>query len=85
MKNYKRNINIVWERVGDGLVAVNGDKGEIYEFNETAEFIWKILKTEKSYKEVFDLFCQEYDDVCDGQLKESVKTMVERGLLLKSG
>lgn len=73
--------DLVSQEAEDGIIVVDTTNGVIHELNETAMAVWMLLKSTKEYEKIVDDLRKVFEDVKDEIVKETIKQMVERGLI----
>lgn len=79
---YKRK-NLVSEKVGDETLIIDHEKGRLITLNQTAGYIWDLLKTPKTEKEVLDSYTKKYGrDKARDSLK-ALKDLKKPGVIVQ--
>lgn len=60
MKKISVNRSIIFQKIDDKLVGFDIDRSALYTFNETAEFIYKKLKTGNTAEKVAKQLAKKY-------------------------
>lgn len=55
--------DLIMRKIDDTLLAYNEKTGDLFEFNETSEYILEKLKERFTLEEIYKQLCAEYD--CD--------------------
>ncbi len=86
-QNVKIRDGLIMRKLDNTLLAYNENSGDMYEFNETSEFIVDKLKEEKSLKEIYELLCSGYEEERDVILHDYevlIKQLIDLNVLLIS-
>ena len=79
-KQYKRNENFVFRKIGDEMILVPiknnvGDMGYIYNLNELGAFIWEHLDGKDRLLDIKNSIVEEFE-VSDQEAKEDLSTFL---------
>ena len=73
---YKINKNLILQKMDENLVGFDVDRSFLYNFNETAEFIFKKIKLGWEEEKIVLALAKIYD-VALPALKKDVKTLIK--------
>lgn len=80
--------NVVAQELGDGLLAINMDTGNIYELNSTGTRLWQLISEGLAFSEIAAALLDEYDvppDKLKQEIEELLSRLLDASLLEKAG
>lgn len=60
MKKIKRNKDLIAKKVNDTFVVFDLEKSRAYHLNETAEYIWKSLRSPKNIRQLAEVLSKHF-------------------------
>ena len=77
---YQRK-NLVSEQIGDELVLLNHETSHLIKLNQTASFVWNLLKKPLSSKEITDKILLNHTEVDRQDIKNLLKTLTHEKIV----
>ena len=80
-----RNFDQPFNEIDDEIVMLNIKKGEYYNFNSVASFIWNHFSQPKSLDSLLELLKRQYQvspDECERDTKLFIIELINKGLLV---
>jgi len=80
----KRTRNIVFSKLEDELLAVDGEAGNCYSLNETAGRIWELIDEPVPISEICAQLCSKYTvdwNTCERDVIELLQGLCAAGLV----
>lgn len=68
---------LVSEKIEDNLVVLDHETSRVIKLNQTACFVWKLLKKPLTLKEIMQRVCSSYSGVSLGDVKPLLNTLVK--------
>lgn len=83
-KVYQKNKNLPWQSIDGETIIIDPVKRSSFELQEVGSFIWGQVDGEKSFGQICESVCSEYDvDAGDAQkdLEELFESLLESKLI----
>ena len=77
-KSVKVSKQVVFQKVGDGMVLLHMRTGAYYGLNPTGARLWELLKEKKSLRGALDALMTDYYDVKPDVLRRDAMRLVRR-------
>jgi hypothetical protein len=72
------------QSVDTEVFVMNQQRAAIHSFNETGGFLWKLVSSKKTFEEIVDALCKEYDIVkeeAEKDVTEYLQELEKQGLI----
>ena len=80
----QRARNILFSKLDDEMLAVDGEGGYCYSLNKSAGRVWELLAAPISVESVCELLCKDFDvdhETCERDVIELLQHLCEDGLV----
>ena len=83
--NYYKQNKLVSEKVGKDTLIIDHEKGFLITLNQTAAFVWDLLRRPKTELEITESYARKYgkDKVIDST--NTLKDMMKAGVIVRRG
>lgn len=85
MAVYRQGTDLYFCQMGDSIVVFHEKDQEYFELNETAAFMWGLLKEPQSIRDVITQVRDHFDvdeSVCEAQVTEFLENLASKRLVL---